>query len=191
MSITTVTTKMNNTDRAFGFMSVIFHWMTFLSVFGLFGLGFWMVDLGYYDSWYTKGPDIHRSVGLCLLLWVILSFAWRMFQKKPGHLDTHTKFERTSGSLMHLFLSFTLILVSVSGYLISTADGRGIEVFSLFEVPGFGSFIENQEDKSGLVHRYVSYALVVAALGHGLAALKHHFIDKDDTLNRMIFRSVK
>lgn len=182
---------MRNTDHTFGFVSVTFHWITFLSVFGLFGLGYWMVDLGYYSSWYTKGPDIHRSAGLCLLLWVLLSLAWRIFQIKPVHLDSHTKFEQYSGSFMHQFLSLTLVLVLISGYLISTADGRGIIVFSLFEVPGFGSFVDNQEDKSGLVHRYAAYILIIAAIGHGTAALKHHFVDKDDTLKRMILLSRK
>lgn len=177
-----------NTRDSFGLLSVIFHWLIAITVIGLFGLGFWMVELGYYDHWYTKGPDLHRSFGLCLFLCVIISLSWRLIQIKPTHLDTHNKFERISGQLMHALLSFMLIIVLLTGYFISTAEGSTIEVFSLFEVPGFGSFIENQEDKSGIAHKYTAYILIIAALSHSLAALKHHFIDKDDTLNRMLMR---
>ena len=74
----------------------------------------------------------------------------------------------------------------ISGYLISTADGRGIEVFDFFVIPALGSIIENQEDLAGLVHKWLAYLLVSLATLHALAALKHHFIDKDNTLNRII-----
>ncbi|MFT7688945.1 MAG: cytochrome b561 [Candidatus Azotimanducaceae bacterium] len=184
----TTMTEIKNTQKKYGLFSIIFHWVIAISVIGLFGSGLWMVELGYYDSWYTKAPDLHRSVGLCLLLWVLISLAWRFLQLKPEHLTTHNKFERLSGYLMHYVLSMLLVLVLFSGYFISTAQGSGIEVFSWFEVPGFGSFIENQEDKSGLVHWVTAYLLAVAATGHGLAALKHHFIDNDDTLNRILIR---
>ena len=74
----------------------------------------------------------------------------------------------------------------MSGYLISTADERGISVFGLFEVPGFGSLIDNQEDLAGVVHKYAAYLVIGLTLLHAAAALKHHFIDKDETLTRML-----
>ena len=74
----------------------------------------------------------------------------------------------------------------LSGYLISTADGRGIEVFNWFEVPGLGSFIENQEDLAGQVHEYAAYILIGLSSLHALAALKHHFMNKDNTLKKML-----
>ena len=84
-----------------------------------------------------------------------------------------------------------MFFIIISGYFISTADGRGIEVFSLFEIPGFGSFIENQEDIAGEIHKWLAYTLIGLSLLHGFAALKHHFVDKDDTLNRMIGKRQK
>lgn len=77
-------------------------------------------------------------------------------------------------------------MIMISGYLISTADDRGIEVFMFFVVPGFGSFFENQEDIAGLVHQWLAYILIALSLLHAMAAVKHHVIDKDNTLNRMI-----
>jgi len=74
----------------------------------------------------------------------------------------------------------------ISGYLISTADGRAIEVFNLISLPSLGELFTDQEDLSGIVHKYLAYALMVTVILHALAALKHHFIDRDNTLLRML-----
>ena len=177
---------MRNSTTSYSLLSITFHWLIALAVCGLFGLGFWMVDLSYYDSWYKTGPDIHRSVGMLLSLTVVLSIAWRMSQAKPSTLASHSRLEQLSGKSMHLLLTATLLLILLSGYLISSADGRGIMVFDWFEVPGFGSFFNNQEDKAGLVHKYAAYIVIAAASLHALAALKHHFFDKDKTLTRIL-----
>ena len=79
-----------------------------------------------------------------------------------------------------------LAVLLMTGYLISTADGRGVEVFSLFTVPSMGEFIDNQEDIAGLIHEYVAWSLIIFAALHALAALKHHFINRDRTLTRML-----
>ena len=77
----------------------------------------------------------------------------------------------------------------ISGYLISTADGRAISVFGWFEVPATITSIPKQEDVAGLVHQYLAWGLVIFSGVHALAALKHHFIDRDATLNRMLGRA--
>jgi len=88
--------------------------------------------------------------------------------------------------LAHSAIYLLLLLIMFSGYLISTADSRGIWVFEWFELPGFGSFIDDQADIAGLVHQYAAYSLIVLVVVHALGALKHHFIDKDSTLLRMV-----
>jgi cytochrome b561 len=80
-------------------------------------------------------------------------------------------------------------VLMIAGYLISTADGKGIIVFDLFEVPALYTGIPNQEDLAGLVHEYLAWTLVVFAGLHALAALKHHYIDRDVTLLRMLGRT--
>jgi cytochrome b561 len=79
--------------------------------------------------------------------------------------------------------------VMISGYLISTADGRAISVFGWFEVPALITSIPDQEDIAGLIHEYLAWGLVIFSGLHALAALKHHFIDRDPTLKRMLGRA--
>jgi cytochrome b561 len=74
----------------------------------------------------------------------------------------------------------------LSGYLISTADGRDISVFGLVSIPASSIAIQNQEDIAGSIHNILAWSLVLLALAHGSAAIKHHFINKNDTLKRML-----
>src|SRR5690606_41109935 len=77
----------------------------------------------------------------------------------------------------------------LSGYRISTADGRPISVFGWFEMPALITGIPRQEDVASDVHFYAAWALIILAGLHALAALKHHFIDRDDALRRMFGRA--
>jgi cytochrome b561 len=85
-------------------------------------------------------------------------------------------------------LYVVLFATMFAGYLISTADGVGISVFGLFEVPSLIDSIPDQADVAGAIHLYLAWTLVVFSVLHGLAALKHHFIDRDATLTRMLGR---
>ncbi len=93
---------------------------------------------------------------------------------------------RIGAAFGHGFLYLGLFAVMIAGYLISTADGVGIPVFGLFEIPAVVSGLPDQADNAGVVHLYLAWVLVVFAGLHGVAALKHHFIDRDATLTRML-----
>lgn len=172
----------------YGYVSIFFHWLSALTIFGLFGLGYYMVDLTYYDSWYKTAPELHKSIGLIFFGFMVLRVIWRAKQIRPNHLASHSPFEIKAGKVTHRVLYLLIFIIMLAGYLISTADGRGIEIFELITIPAIGSVIENQEDIAGLVHQWLAYLLITLAVLHALAALKHHFIDKDDTLNRIIGR---
>lgn len=177
-----------NSTSHYGLVSILMHWLVALAVFGLFGLGYWMVGLDYYSGWYKTAPDLHKSIGLVLFAVMLLRVLWRWVSPAPASLPNHGRLNRLASKLGHGFLYLGLFVLMISGYLISTADGRGIEVFGLFEVPASLTSIPDQEDVAGLVHEYLAWALVIFAGVHALAALKHHFIDRDRTLTRMFGR---
>ena len=102
--------------------------------------------------------------------------------------DTIVQAWPADSTLPRLYLETGRALVDEAGYLISTADGVGIPVFGLFEIPALVSGLPDQADVAGVVHLYLAWVLVVFAGLHGLAALKHHFIDRDATLVRMLGR---
>ena len=174
-----------NSDTSFGIVNIAIHWITALLVFGLFGVGLWMVDLSYYSEWYRTAPDLHKSFGLTLLALTLFRIIWKLINPSPKPLSSN-KLETIAGKLAHFAIYALLLTIMVSGYLISTADGRGIEWFWLFEVASLGEFVPNQEDIAGDIHEWAAYILIGLVVVHIIAALKHHFIDKDKTLVRMM-----
>ena len=160
--------------------------MVALAVIGLFALGFWMTGLTYYDDWYRRGPDLHKSIGILLFLVMVARVIWRLVNPTPEHEPSVSLLARRIAHGVHMLLYVLLFALMISGYLISTADGSSIDVFSLFSVPATISGIEGQEDIAGEVHFVLAVALIAIAALHMLAALKHHFIDGDTTLKRML-----
>jgi len=174
------------TQDHWGWLSIIIHWLTALAVFGLFGLGLWMVSLDYYDAWYRKGPALHKSIGIFLFSLTLLRLIWRRIEGKPAPLSSHSARERAIARHVHSLLYLLLIAVMLCGYLISTADGRAIEVFGWFAIPATVYGFDKQEDIAGLIHLWLAVTLISLVALHALAAIKHHVFDKDRTLQRML-----
>ena len=175
-----------NTSSAWGLSSILIHWFSALIVFALFALGLWMVELTYYDSWYTKAPNIHKSVGIILFFLTLGRIIWRYISVPPQHLEGHTIKERKAATIVHRLLYVLLFLIMLSGYLISTADGRAISVFGWIDIPATISGIDKQEDIAGTVHFVLAISLIGLVVLHALGALKHHIVNKDNTLRRML-----
>ncbi|MEJ2317120.1 MAG: cytochrome b [Gammaproteobacteria bacterium] len=178
--------RLRNTGSAYGLVSILLHWSIALGVIGLFALGLWMVELDYYDAWYRRAPELHKAIGVLLFIAVVVRIAWRAVSTRPAPLGSRR--EIAIARLAHGILLLLPLFVMVSGYLISTADGSSIDVFSLFSVPATLTGFEGQEDIAGEVHLILAVLLIAVAALHMLAALKHHFIDRDRTLTRMLGR---
>lgn len=163
---------------------VVVHWLSVITVFALFALGLWMVELTYYSEWYRTAPHWHRSIGLLLAFATLVRLVSRWLLSAPQPLAAG--WQARAASWMHRLLYLGLWVLFGSGYLISTADGRGIAIFNWITLPSLGALIDNQEDLAGDVHAVAAWALVTLALLHAAAALKHHFFDKDSTLLRMM-----
>ncbi|NMH60860.1 cytochrome b [Alteromonas ponticola] len=175
---------MKHTSSGWGWLLITIHWLTALTVFSMFAAGLWMVDLNYYSDWYKTAPHWHKSIGLLLAALTLFRVVWRLVGRRPQKFGS--KLEQRVASLAHLFIYLLLFTLFLSGYLISTADGRAIDVFNWFTVPSLGELIDDQEDIAGSIHFYVAWALIGLVSLHALAALKHHFFDKDATLRRML-----
>lgn len=177
-----------NTREQFGFITIVIHWLVALAVYGMFALGLWMVTLSYYDEWYHPAPEIHKSIGCLLFALMFFRMVWRFISPPPKPLSSYSRLTRLSAVGVHLILYIVLFGIMISGYLISTADGQSITIFGWFFVPATLTNLPGQADTAGTIHLYLAWAVVVLSLLHGLAAIKHHVIDGDITLKRMLGR---
>lgn len=176
---------LKSTATGYGYISIALHWLMAVGIYYMFGLGLYMIELTYYDSWYHGSLAFHKGLGILLALALVARVIWRIFEPSPKPVPG-PKWEQVSALLMHKLLYLALLSLFVSGYLISTADGRAIDVFGWFDVPSLGSFVKHQTDVAGKWHKYNAWLLIFLSGFHALAALKHHFIDKDTTLKRML-----
>ena len=176
--------RWRNDRMGYGLAAILLHWTMAVLVVGLFVLGDYMVGLDYYHPWYRAAPWWHQGLGVVLgLLW-LLRLAWRLADPPPPPLGA--PWERRAARLVHRLLYLLMLAVVVSGYLQSTADGRGVDLFGWLELPAILHGLPGQADLAGAWHRWLAWALILLAALHTLAALKHHFIDRDDSLRRML-----
>jgi cytochrome b561 len=178
---------LKNTENSYGLIAIALHWLMAITVFSLFGLGLYMVELTYYDAWYKGSLDLHKNIGMTLLVALMLRILWRAVNITPENADkSASKVEVKVAHYAHLTLYLLMATLMISGYLISTADGRAIDVFGLFSVPALPISFVNQEDIAGNIHEILAWTLILLSAGHALAAFKHHFVNKNTTLVRML-----
>lgn len=178
--------QLRNSPTRYGVISLLLHWVTAIVVYAMFGLGLWMATLSYYDGWYHQAPELHKSIGILLMMGLVIRIIWRHVSPVPPPLQSQTRLTRMAAASAHIALYGLLFAILISGYLISTADGKPISVFGLFDVPALLADAGTQADLAGSLHLWLAWSLVVLSVLHGLAAIKHHVIDKDATLTRML-----
>lgn len=69
--------QLRNTSRRYGIISISLHWIFAIAVYAMFGLGLWMVTLSYYDGWYHRAPELHKSIGVLLMMGLVIRVIWR------------------------------------------------------------------------------------------------------------------
>jgi len=175
---------LNNSSGSYGLIAILLHWTMALMIFGMFALGLWMTDLNYYDIWYHRAPELHKDIGMLLLFLLIFRFAWRLLNTRPDLLGLW--WEKLVALIVHRLHYLLMFTVMLSGYLIPTAEGVGIDIFAWFTVPATFTFDKQQADMIGIIHRLSAWAMMGLAALHSAAALKHHFVDRDITLLRML-----
>ena len=175
-----------NSENKWGLIAKLLHWVVAIVVIAMFVMGLWMEDLNYDHIWYHKAPFIHKSVGILLFFVIIFRIIWRLINKTPKPPATHSKAEKILAKLMHFGIYVILLSVIVAGYMMSTSRGHSVSVFDWFEIPALFTPFEDQGKIAGALHYYIAILLISMVVLHALAAIKHHFINKDDTLKRMI-----
>ncbi len=175
-----------NRRDSYGLVSIGFHWAIALAMLGLVGLGAWMVGLTYYDPWSNRSLALHKAFGILVLVLVAAKFGWRIVDPGPSFGPEVKRYERVGATAMHWLLNAFILLLPATGYLISTSEGAGIDVFGLFEVPALFDVSEGTRNLAIELHFYLAYGLIALVALHAGAALKHYLVDRGSTLRRIL-----
>lgn len=179
--------KIKNTKTAYGLITILLHWVMAILLAVLFSMGLYMTSLDYYDSLYHSLPYWHKSFGILAILLLLMRFFWRIKNIKPDDINTQKNYEVLLANFIQNVFYALILFIGITGYLISTAKGKSIEFFYFIEIPAVTQFIDDSVvDLVGEIHLTMAILLSFLVLLHASAALKHHFIDRDNTLKRMM-----
>ena len=172
-----------NTKERFGLIAIVLHWVMALLVIGMIIVGLYMTSLPI-GLEKLKFYGLHKEFGFLVLALVILRLLWRLANIRPKLLLPW--WEKTAALCAHWAFYLILFAMPITGWLLSSAAGFSISFFGLFTIPTIIPANEARANLFGDIHQYIAYALITLIVIHILAALKHHFIDKDNILRRMI-----
>lgn len=163
------------------------HWLMALLLIGLLALGFYMQDL-------PLSPEKlqlyawHKWAGVSAFLLVLLRLSWRLAHTPPPLPASMPRTMQLAAHAGHLLLYGLMIVIPLSGWLMSSAKGFQTVWFGVLPIPDLIGKDKATGELLALVHKSLNLLFVAAILGHVAAALKHHFIDKDDVMTRMLPR---
>lgn len=177
--------QLTNNEKRYGLIAAGLHWLVALAVIGLLVVGLLMTRM-------EPSPDtfrlyfLHKSVGMTILLIVAVRLLWRLWQSPPGSPSNHKKWEKILAKAIHYGFYAALFALPLSGWVMSSAKGFPVNLFGLFTLPDFVQKSETLAQNAEEAHEIIAYSLIAMVGLHVAGALKHHLIDRDDTLRRMI-----
>jgi cytochrome b561 len=128
----------------------------------------------------------HKSVGITILVLAVIRLAWRWANPTPELPSTLKPYERVLANVTHAGLYILLFAMPVTGWMMTSARGFPVSWFNLFQLPDFVPKNQSLYNAMKETHDTLALALYAIVFLHVVAALKHHFVLKDDTLRRML-----
>ncbi len=161
------------------------HWSIALLIVCAFTLGLVMTDIPGFTPAKLKYYSWHKWMGVTVLGLACARVLWRRFHRPPP-AAAMPAWQHRAADATHILLYLLIFAVPVSGYLYTLAAGVPVVYLGLFQLPVFME--PNPELKPILknIHYVLNLVMAAAVAAHALAALKHHFIDRDDVLKRML-----
>ncbi len=193
-------------NKRYTLTAITLHWLIALGILGMFAFGWYMTglpkeapeqlsydlfDLGIYTWDLTKESsprafyfNLHKSIGITLLGLIVIRILWRIKHKPPALLTSYKAWERKLSTSAHHLLYLLMVLVPISGLIMSVAGKYGVKWFGVDFIAG----IENKPIREFFqeTHEIAGLIFLAIIIVHIMGALKHKIIDKDETMQRMV-----
>lgn len=165
--------------------AIALHWLTALLIVAVFPLGVYMADLAL-SPLKLKLISYHKWLGVTVFLLLLLRLAWRASNVPPPLPDSMPLWQRQAANGLHLLLYLLLFAIPLSGWLMSSAKGFQTVYLGMLPLPDLIGKDKALGDQLRQVHETLNMTLLVLLLAHAGAALRHHFIERDGILARML-----
>lgn len=162
------------------------HWIIALLIVAAFGLGWIMTDIPGFSVIKLKYYSWHKWIGVTVFALAVIRVLWRMTHPAPALPNSIPQWQQKASHILHWVLYALIFIAPLSGYFYSLAAGFPVVYLGIVPLP---VFIDPNPALAGQLKELHEAAVTLMAwlVGlHVLAALKHHFIDKDGVLIRML-----
>jgi len=177
----------SNPARQYSGFAKGLHWLMALLIAGLVALGLYMHELPLSPqklqlySW-------HKWAGVTVFVLLLVRLATRIAFPPPLLPAQMSRRLQQAAHAGHLALYLLMLAVPLSGWLMSSAYGFPVVLFGVLPLPDLIAANPELAEQLGEVHELLNQLLLITVILHVLAALKHHFIDRDGLLQRMSLR---
>jgi cytochrome b561 len=171
--------QLRNTAERFGAVAQSLHWVIVAGVVA----AYFLAEAGE-DRDSAELMDLHRSIGLTILLLAVLRLAWRFLDRRPDWPAAMPGWQRGAARAAHAGFYALLFALPLTGWLVSSLEGDSITWFGWFELPPLTLAVE--EDAVEDVHELLFNVLLALAALHVAGALKHQLLDRDGVLRSML-----
>lgn len=161
------------------------HWLVGLGMLATFGVGVYMSDLPFSPA-KLQIYSWHKWAGVSLFLLSALRLAWRLTHQPPAPPAGMPAWQHVAAEWTHRLLYLLMFAIPLSGWLMSSAKGFQTVYFGLIPLPDLVGKNAVLAEVFGNAHGALNLAMLGLVALHVAAALKHHFIDRDDVLTRML-----
>jgi cytochrome b561 len=161
------------------------HWLVALMILCSATLGLYMVDLQLSPT-KLKLYSWHKWLGVTIFLVAAVRLVWRLTHPAPDLPATVPSWQRRAAALTHALLYLLLFVIPLSGWLMSSALGVQVVYFGVLPLPDLVEKDKALGEQLKLAHLALNVTLLTLVVLHVAAALKHHFLDRDEVLHRML-----
>jgi len=170
--------------QKFGPVAIFLHWLIAACILFSVAMGLIVSSVEESDTT-TLILAVHKSLGIAIFILACVRLAWRLTHPAPPlPRDIHA-FQRLAASATHTLLYVIIFAMPVTGYIAVAARGRETTFFGLFAVPFWAPLDRVLSRNAQTIHEYGQYVLYALLVAHIGAAIYHHFILKDQILERM------
>jgi cytochrome b561 len=161
------------------------HWLIAIAIIGTFSLGLYMHELPLSPQ-KLKLYSWHKWAGVTIFLFALLRLTWRLSHQPPALPAGMPGWQRSVAAATHVLLYLLMFAVPLSGWLMSSAKGFQTVWFGVLPLPDLLQKDADLGDLLTQLHMLLNFTMAALVGAHAGAALKHHFLDRDEILARML-----
>ena len=173
-----------NTVARYSTPAVVLHWLVALLIFAAFPLGVYMHELPLSPG-KLKLYSYHKWIGITVLLLVAIRLSWRLTHTPPPLPESVAAWQRRASAAVHGLLYLLMIVIPLSGWMMSSAKGFPVVWFGVLPLPDLVGKDKALGELLAGVHQALNFSLLMLVVMHVGAALQHHFVERQPFLQRM------